>query len=110
VFITDEELNFKPAIDISDLAHVVLDDPAPRNNSATNRIKAGDICEAQGSDSVGNTFCMAVCLPPHPSLIHGFALLHGANCGQITKVINEFYIVERAAVVPLDESWLAGGF
>jgi hypothetical protein len=94
------------AIDISDL-HVVLDDPAPRNNSATNRIKAGDICEAQGSDSVGNTFCMAVCLPPHPSLIHGFALLHGANCGQIAKVINQFYIVGRAAVVPLDESWLA---
>jgi hypothetical protein len=102
-FFNDADLNIEPTIDISDLAHVVLDDPAPRNNSAANRIKAGDVCQA--SDSAGNTFlCIAAAvqdLQPEPR-IFGYVRLDGAQCGDITTNVSSQLYIGRAAVVPLD--------
>jgi hypothetical protein len=102
-FFNDADLNIEPTIDISDLAHVVLDDPAPRNNSAANRIKAGGVCQA--SDSAGNTFlCIAAAvqdLQPEPR-IFGYVRLDGAQCGDITTNVSSQLYIGRAAVVPLD--------
>jgi hypothetical protein len=51
IFITDEALQFSPAVVLNDFAHIALHDPAPRSGHGLRgqQVSPGDICHVSGS-------------------------------------------------------------
>ncbi|MGO9774860.1 MAG: hypothetical protein ACLPSW_35930 [Roseiarcus sp.] len=99
-FITHEELLNRPVIDVSDLVHIVLVDPAPHNVRPPAKIVAGDVVQASDRDE--KTFLGIAFKPLAQASIEGYVYLSGKKRGQNIKVVDQLYI-GRAAVVPLDE-------
>jgi len=98
-FTSDHEINLRPALDISELAQIVVENPAPRTGGGRHKIAAGNVCQA--TNRYGNSFLyIAVSLVGAQSSVLGYAFLNGPHRGHITLVDQPIY-VGTASVIPL---------
>lgn len=94
-FVTDGDLNDCFAIDLTNLAEIVLSDPAPRAVGA-HQSDPGNIYEA--SDRSGTVFLgMAVKLPT-ANRIGGYVRLTDPRRGHIEQILNWFYLGKAAVI------------
>ena len=73
IFVTDEQQSNKPAIDLTNITEIVL-----QELSLSEPIKGGDVCHA-----TGGILCMAVTYPSAPASIVGYARLEAPRMGHI---------------------------
>lgn len=94
----DEEKGLIPAFGIDALAHLIIEDPAPRKFGVKGGIAAGEVCRVV--DREDNVFLgLAVRLPQTPT-VEGYAPLSGPNRGKIIR-IKHACAIGRAAVASL---------
>jgi hypothetical protein len=73
IFVTDEQQSNKPAIDLTNITEIVL-----QELSLSEPIKGGDVCHASGG-----ILCLAVTHPSAPASIVGYARLEAPRKGHI---------------------------
>jgi hypothetical protein len=98
-FVTGEEIDNLPALDVGDLAQIVIKAPSLCNVSVYKKISRGDVCQATVREE--SYIVMAISVAPRAS-VDGYVCLSGPNCGQIMPKISTKIILGRGAVALRD--------
>lgn len=85
LFMTAEELNYGPAYDLTNLAEIVLNNPAAKATGIT-PLPRGSIFQVSDRDDK-LFFAMSVCLS-QSTTIEGYVRLTAPDCGKIVKAAN----------------------
>jgi hypothetical protein len=101
IFIADGELPGDLGLDISDLAEIVLTEPAPRPAGLKDKVTRGIVCRSANARNEWWT-SMAVALPHQPDEILGYVHLDGPDCGRIEMVDGQPVLLGKAALLARD--------
>lgn len=96
-FLTDQELDDCPAIDITELATVMLAEPIPQRFGMTSP-QAGAVCRVVKPGEEVVAIAVRTSSYPH---VEGYMRLAGSRCGHIEKATSPLYL-GRATVVEND--------
>jgi len=102
-FISDENISYRAALDVSALVQIVIgDSTAERVSSAP--LNVGDICIVYGRDEI----CMAIAHPSNPTAVGGHLILTGDKKGHIVGGSGARLRLGRASLKALNAPSSAG--